>query len=232
LHASGFEGNIETEHERMFLEQGCKIKFLMVLIDKNGNVVKDDLFLCLTSLITFKSVPNSKVVVPITAPSIIETLAERYNGKVVRTKTSPQAVMEQMLNHNLFKNRENMYQFLLNFDAIAGLVKIIEFLCLQNTTLTETIKEIPDFYVSKKKIFCPWELKGRVMRTLITEKDQEKVELLDGVKFILENGWALVLPDADMPLCRVYSEGVTPEVAETISDKYIDKIKAIINDKK
>jgi len=70
------------------------------------------------------------------------------------------------------------------------------------------------------------------MRTLITEKDQEKVELLDGVKFILENGWALVLPDADMPLCRVYSEGVTPEVAETISDKYIDKIKAIINDKK
>jgi len=29
LHASGFEGNIETEHERMFLEQGCKIKFLI-----------------------------------------------------------------------------------------------------------------------------------------------------------------------------------------------------------
>jgi len=67
-------------------------------IDSNGE--------SLTSLITFKSVPNSKVVVPITAPSIIETLAERYNGKVVRTKTSPQAVMEQMLNHNLFKNRE------------------------------------------------------------------------------------------------------------------------------
>jgi len=30
LHASGFEGNIETEHERMFLEQGCKIKFLNI----------------------------------------------------------------------------------------------------------------------------------------------------------------------------------------------------------
>jgi len=47
---------------------------------------------------------------------------------------------------------------------------------------------------------------GRVMRTLITEKDQEKVELLDGVKFILENGWALVLPDADMPFA-----GFTPK---------------------
>lgn len=204
----------------------------LVLIDKHGNVVRDDLFLSLTSLITFKSSPNSKVVVPITAPSIIETLAERFGGKVVRTKTSTQAVMEQMLNYNLFKMRENMDQFLLNFDALAGLVKIIEYLCLKNTTLTDSLNEIPDFYVSRKKIFCPWELKGRVMRTLITEKNGEKVELLDGVKFILENGWALILPDADMPLCRVYSEGQSPDVAETISDKYLDKIKAIINDKK
>ncbi len=201
----------------------------LILIDKLGNVVKDDLFLSLTSLITFKNTDCSKVVVPITAPSVIETLAEKYRGKVVRTKTSPQAVMEQMLSHNLLKYRENMYQFLLNFDALAGLVKIIEFLSINKTTLTDTIKEIPGFYISKKKIFCPWELKGKVMRTLITEKNEEKVELLDGVKFILENGWALVLPDADMPLCRVYSEGDTPVIAETISDKYLNKIKSIIN---
>lgn len=201
----------------------------LVLIDKNGNTVKDDLFISLTSLISFKTNPEVKVVVPITAPSIIETLAEQYGGKVVRTKTSPQAVMEQMLNYNLFKNRENMNQFLLNFDALAGLIKILEFLCVKNTTLTETLKEIPDFYISKKKIFCPWELKGRVMRTLITEKNEEKVELLDGVKFILDKGWALVLPDADLPLCRVYSEGETPNIAEMISEKYLEKIKTIIN---
>lgn len=201
----------------------------LVLIDKNGNTVKDDLFISLTSLISFKTNPGAKVVVPITAPSIIEAIAEKHDGKVLRTKTSPQAVMEQMLNYNLFKNRENMNQFFLNFDALAGLIKILEFFCVKNTTLTETLEEIPDFYVSKKKIFCPWELKGRVMRTLITEKNGEKVELLDGVKFILENGWALVLPDADLPLCRVYSEGDTPNVAEIISEKYLDKIKTIIN---
>lgn len=201
----------------------------LVLIDKKGNIVKDDLFLSLTSLISFKSNPGSKVVVPITAPSIIEVMAEKFDGKVVRTKTSPQAVMEQMLNNNLFRNRENMNQFLLNFDALAGLIKILEFLCMKDTTLSDILKEIPDFYVSKKKIFCPWELKGRVMRTLITEKDGEKVELLDGVKFVLENGWALILPDADLPLCRIYSEGDTPQVADMISEKYLEKIKAIIN---
>lgn len=200
----------------------------LVLIDKAGNIVRDDLFLVLTSLIILKSSPNSKVVVPITAPSVIENIAAKYGGNVVRTKTSPQAVMEQMLNYNLFKNRENMDQFLLNFDALAGLVKIIEFLSVYNTTLTDTIKELPDFYISKKKVFCPWELKGKVMRTLITEKSGQKVELLDGVKFIFENGWALVIPDADTPMCRVYSEGESSQIADMISEKYLDKIKTII----
>lgn len=201
----------------------------LILIDKLGNIVRDDLFLTLTSLIIFKSLQNAKVVVPITAPSVIESLALKYSGTVVRTKTSPQAVMEEMLNFNLLKNRENMSQFLLNFDALAGLVKIIEYLCVFNTNLTDLLKEIPDFYISKKKTFCPWELKGKVMRTLITEKNGDRIELLDGVKFIFENGWALILPDADLPLFRVYSEGVSPKIAETISDSYLQKIKVIID---
>ena len=124
--------------------------------------------------------------------------------------------MEQMLNSNLFKHKENMDQFLLNFDAIAGLLKIIEFLCVTNTTLSETLNEIPNFHVSKRKIFCPWELKGKIMRTLITEQHDEKIELLDGVKFIQSNGWVLVVPDAETPLCHVYSEGKTAEIADNL----------------
>ncbi|WP_114296655.1 mannose-1-phosphate guanyltransferase [Anaerobacterium chartisolvens] len=202
----------------------------LILIDKNGNIIKDDLFLSLSSLIAFKSSPNISVVVPVTAPSVIESLASKYGGRVVRTKTSSQAVMEQILSRNPYKSREDMGQFLLNFDALAGLVKIIEYLCINNITLTEAINEIPSFYMSKRNIFCPWELKGKVMRTLITDKNNERIELIDGVKFIMDNGWALVLPDADMPLCRVYSEGKSPEIAETISEYYLEKINHIVNE--
>ena len=61
-----------------------------------------------------------------------------------------------------------------------------------------------------------------------TEINQEKVELLDGVKFIFKDSWVLILPDAEMPLCRVYSEGDSKEIAEAISEKYLDRIKQII----
>lgn len=203
---------------------------VLVLVERGGRLIKGDLFHCLTSLISLKSTIGAKVVVPVTAPSVIEVLAEKYGGAVVRTKTSPQAVMEQMLNYNLFKNREraSMNQFLLNFDALAGLVKIIEFLCTHETTLTAALDEIPEFHISRKKLFCPWELKGKVMRTLITEENENRLELLDGVKFTLADGWALVLPDADMPLFRVYSEGRNVAAAEGIAELYLGKIRRII----
>ncbi|MDP4094742.1 MAG: mannose-1-phosphate guanyltransferase [Bacillota bacterium] len=202
----------------------------LVLINQHGNIIKDEMFLLLTSLIILKSNPETEVIIPITAPSVIEEMALRYHGKVIRTKTSPHAVMEKMLNYNLLKDRSNMNQFLLNFDALAGLVKIIEFLCVYNVTLLDIVEEIPRFYMNQKKIYCPWELMGKVMRTLITEKSKEQIELLDGVKFKFKNGWALIIPDADMPLCRVYSEGSSLKAAEMISDKYINKIKSIIGD--
>jgi mannose-1-phosphate guanylyltransferase/phosphomannomutase len=204
----------------------------LVLIDKSGNIIKDDLFLVLTSLIVFESLPHSEVIVPITAPSTIENLAKKYEGKVMRTKTSPQAVMQQMLNYNLFKNneREKMTQFMLNFDALAGLVKIIEYLCVRNTSLAETLSKMPPFYISKRSIHCPWELKGKVMRTLITQSSNNTIELLDGIKVMLQNGWVLVIPDADLPLCRVYSEGESPEAADAISKEYLEKIRMIIDE--
>jgi mannose-1-phosphate guanylyltransferase/phosphomannomutase len=80
----------------------------------------------------------------------------------------------------------------------------------------------------KKKIFCPWEQKGTVMRTLIQEKTKNKIELLDGVKFITPKGWVLVIPDVDKPLCRVYAESSSKKIAENLANEYIEKIKGII----
>lgn len=202
----------------------------LYLIDKSGSVVQDEMFTALVSLISFKTFSNAKVAVPITAPLVIEKLANKYDGEVARTKTSQRAVMEEMLSSKVLGNKDNATQFLLNFDAVAGLVIIIEFLCKNNMSLTNTLKEIPKFHMIKRKIFCPWEAKGKVMRTLITEKTAEERELLDGVKFISKTGWALVLPDADTPYCKVYAEGNTAKAAEELCNKYIEKISTIIEE--
>ncbi len=42
LHTSGYEPNILTEHEKMFSEEGIKIKFLIAKINKNSEKMKQN----------------------------------------------------------------------------------------------------------------------------------------------------------------------------------------------
>lgn len=202
----------------------------LTLIDNSGQVVRDDLFQAFISLIIFKTAPKSTFFVPITASEVIDKLAIKYNGIVKRTKNSSQAIMDEILNNNINFSK-NPLQLILNFDAFAGLVKIIEYMCSSNTTLSELLSEIPNFFITKKNIRCPWELKGTVMRTIINEQRKNKLELLDGIKLYSENGWVLIVPDADKPIFKIISESSSSIESEALCDKYFKLLERIIGTK-
>jgi len=166
------------------------------------------------------------VVVPVTATDVIEKMAEQYSGKVVRTKTAVQDFVDQLLieEETHRKDEEVISQFLLHFDALGALLNILAFTLRSGLTLGQLANEIPAFYINKKMVPVPWESKGTVIRRIIEDPDRSEMELLDGVKVFHPNGWALVLPDPEEPVCRIYSEGASMEIAESLADFYVDKI--------
>lgn len=200
----------------------------LILVAKSGKVIKDDLFLAFIALIIFKSVPKSTFFVPIIASEVIDKLALNYNGIVKRTKNSSQAIMDEILNHNIDRGHNTPEQLTLNFDAVAGLVKIIEYFCSTSTTLSQLLSEIPDFFIIKKSMHCPWELKGTVMRTIINEQKEKKIELLDGIKLYSNQGWVLIVPDADKPIFNIIAESSSSIESEALCEKYCNLIERII----
>jgi mannose-1-phosphate guanylyltransferase/phosphomannomutase len=50
--------------------------------------------------------------------------------------------------------------------------------------------------------------------------------MFEGVKLADDKGWALILPDSDEPVCRVYSEGFNEEYAEELAAFLREKNKA------
>ncbi|MFZ5989002.1 MAG: sugar phosphate nucleotidyltransferase [Bacillota bacterium] len=197
----------------------------MMLIDSNGRVVTDDLFTALISLIMFKTVQGGTVVVPISTSHVVEKLAEENNGKVIRTKTSPQDLMNKILGNDI---KEEVYnQFTLHFDAIAGLVKILDFMKVNKYNLTDLINMIPDFHISEKEVECSWSAKGKVIRQIIQENDNESIQTLEGVKIFKDGGWVLVLPDAEQPVCKIKSESSSAEFAEELTNFYVNKVREI-----
>lgn len=197
----------------------------MMLVDNKGRIITEDLFIALISLIMFKTFQGGTVVVPISASHVVEKIADVNNGKVIRTKTSLQDLMGKLLGNEI--KEEMLDQFTMHFDAMAGLVKILDFMKTSNYTLSELVDMIPDFHINKKEVECSWDAKGKVIRQIIQDSSGESIETLEGVKIYQDNGWVLVLPDAEQPVCKVISESYSAEFAEELSNIYVNKIREI-----
>jgi len=202
----------------------------LVLIDNRGRTVQDNLLVALTALLVLRS-QGDTVVVPVTAPRVVDLMAEKFGARVVRTKTAVQDFYEKLVYQDSLDGQEiasPISQALLHFDALATVIKIAEYLAVQKTDLASLVDEIPEFFMDSKDTAVPWATKGTVIRSLIESMPQENLELLDGVKVYHPKGWALVLPDPEEPVCRVFSEGSSMEIAESLADFYIDKINKIV----
>ncbi|AQS59754.1 mannose-1-phosphate guanyltransferase [Desulforamulus ferrireducens] len=196
----------------------------LILVDSQGKVVSEEILTALISLIILKE-QAGPVIVPVTAPRAIDELAARYQGQVIRTKTSLQDFMDRIINHQM-QNNQQLSQHFMNFDALLTLLKVLEYCAREGISIDQLVAEIPSFYLQRKEVAVPWQAKGKVIRKLI-EEPSGKMELLDGVKVFHPQGWALVLPDPEEPVCRIFTEGVSMEAAEELTNFYTEKIRQI-----
>jgi mannose-1-phosphate guanylyltransferase/phosphomannomutase len=58
-------------------------------------------------------------------------------------------------------------------------------------------------------------------------KDRELV-LVDGVKVLHDDGWALVLPDPEEPVTHVWAEAVTSNEARSRAQEYARRIRNML----
>lgn len=204
------------------IEDSCE---KMLLVDENGRLVTEDMFIALISLVLFKTLKGGTVMVPVSASDAVDKLAGEYKGRIVRTKTSPRDIMGKLIGKDA--KEELLEQFTMNFDAVAGLVKLLDFMASSNLSLSGLIDMIPEIHMHRREVECSWNAKGRVIRKLIQENGSDRVETLEGVKIYNDNGWVLVLPDAEKPVCSVIGESASMEFAEELTNIYAKKVREI-----
>lgn len=198
-----------------------------VLIDHKGRILEKDKQLALTSLIILKSGMEKRLIVPHTASRVIEKMAECYDIEVVRTKNTPEAIMREMFEQKMGLE-ESLFQYILNFDGIWGVGSLLDFIAANSTTLYDLVNELPHFHMEKNEVQCDWQHKGRVIRELIEENRNRELELFEGVKINNENGWVLILPDSERPVCSIYAEGTSEEYAKELAAEFSERIRRIV----
>ncbi len=196
------------------------------LVDNKGQVIPGMKALAALAALALKANNGGTVAVPVTAPRAFEEIAALYGGKILRTKATLGALMQTAAEHPelvLLGDSQGNYifpSFQPVADGLFAVVKTMELLTLNETTLSEVVAKLPSYYLSETKVPCRWEYKGKVMRMLSQRYQDRRLEQVDGIKIDLGNDWVLILPDPDAPFFHVIAEGQNEDQAQLLIEKY------------
>lgn len=198
----------------------------LVINDERGRTISGEKYFALTAL-TCMLLESPKIVVPFSSSDEIIAMAEKYNATTVRCKTEKSQLMSCMQEHN-------PTQYRMMYDAPYALAKLSEVIQKKGISLADLVDQIPDIHIIEREVVCDMSKKGTVIREIANNFDKsskgKKIEMEEGVKIIHENGWVLVIPHAQKPVCRVISEGFNEEFAEELCDFYTKEVEKYTND--
>jgi mannose-1-phosphate guanylyltransferase/phosphomannomutase len=196
----------------------------LLILDEHGDLLKDEQLTVMLAFLVLKHKPQTTIPVQVTAPHFVEELAKEFHGRVIRTKANPRSMMEKVAQERLFPSADGKSLYQPEFDALFCLIKVMELLAREQLSLSEAKLLIPRVERGYREAQCPWEDKGRVMRNLFEENKDRQLEMTDGLKVFHDQGWALVLPDAEEPIFKIYSEANTAEEADALTQLYMSRI--------
>jgi len=204
----------------------------VMFVDEEGNVLSGDTALALISRERIKEHNGGKVVVPVSSSRIINRIVESSGGEVVRCKIGARSLLDAIVQQKAVFGGEETGGFIFpefqnGFDGICASAKMIGFLTEENVKLSRLYSDMPSLYMVKQAVPLSLELRGRIMRSLIEEFGDRRIDTIDGIKVFYDDNWILMHPSSEEPVINLYAEASSKEAANRLIQEYAEKIRAL-----
>lgn len=216
---SAMVATLEADLGAMLNEEGSAL----YVVDSTGRILSGHELLAVMGSLFFRRQQGGTLVAPITASSALERLAAQHGGTVLRTKNDERSLVEgtaaiesgaamagDLEGHFIFP------KFQCAFDGISALAFLLELLARQDISLRQAAEAAPEMHVRHRRIPCPWDRKGEIMRLLGERSENANADFTDGLKVFDAEGWVLYKPDAAEPAFHLYAEGKSPQALDDL----------------
>ena len=204
------------------------------IVDDTGHMLShDEALLVLVTLVT-EAVPGARIALPVAASGVAERICQDAGAEIVWTKLSASHLMDVARSEKvtLAASQSGGFifpSFLPAFDGAATLVNLLALLTASGRTLSELVGAMPPVRIAHQSVHTPWDQKGMLMRTLVERSQGRELVLVDGVKVLEDDGWALVLPDPEEPLTHVWAEAPSASRAEARVAEYATRLQHLLH---
>jgi phosphoglucosamine mutase len=206
----------------------------VAFVDEKGVFVNFDRSLAAYGALALKRSGGGTIVTNVEASMCVETEAEKYGGKVIRTRVGDIFVSEAIKRYGAVFGGEPCGAWIhpqIHFcpDGPLSAALFLEALEEARKSVSEFIGEVPEYITTRENIACKneqkYELVDKLGNALKAEfPDYVDFSIVDGLRLSLKKGWLLVRASGTEPLIRLTVEGESEIAAKDITQKTAELI--------
>ena len=204
-----------------------------IFCDETGKILTGDSSALLLCDYLLQHYPNSQVVTCLNSGNIIETIVDKSNSHVVRTKVGSVEVSRRMINDDALVGYEENGGFMFGKhnhvrDGGMTLALMLDLLSKSQSNLSQNIKNLPPSFTTKTKIECSLEQSEIVISELLKEFPDSNTS--DGIKIqVDENNWIMIRPSGTEPIIRIYGESNSQQNLDSLISNFVEKTKSFLS---
>ncbi len=205
----------------------------LVCVNEKGEVLVEDYSLAIAALHVL-SRRKGPLVVNVASSMIFKWIADNMGVELYWSPVGEVNVVKEVIKHKALIGGEGSSGgiipafFNLARDGIFGAALIVEAMAQCKCRISDIVDSMPKYYQAKGHVYCDPAKYHAVIKRLIDELEGLKIDLIDGVKIWLDEGWVLIRPSQTEPKIRILCEADEMSKAQSLVKNYGEIVAEIV----
>jgi phosphomannomutase len=202
----------------------------LAIVDEHGTYIGEEYSLALAAQWMMSRKPNGVAVANLSSSRMLDDIAARYHGRVIRTPVGEANVIDAMLKNNALIGGEGNGgvidpRIVPGRDSLVGMAYVLGLMSSTGKSLSQLVADTPRYEIVKTKFECQREDANRAVEAIKQEFAKEKVDTQDGIRIDWPTAWVHARPSNTEPIMRIIAEA--PDRAT--ADAKIAMVQAVVD---
>jgi phosphomannomutase len=205
----------------------------LAVVSERGEAIGEEYTLVLAARYVLAREPGP-LVANLSTTHLLDAVAGALGCPIYRSKIGEANVAEEMQSRGAVIGGEGNGGVIyprINFarDSQVGMALILHLLATERRTVSEILSELPRSFMIKEKLACRSDKIGRVLKTVRERYAGRPMDVRDGIKVTLPEGWFLVRGSNTEPIIRLVAEAEREEEARILVDNLRGQVEACLD---
>jgi phosphomannomutase len=202
----------------------------VAVVDENGTYIGEEYSLALAAQLILSKKPGGITAANLSTSRMIDDIAARYGGRVLRTPVGEANVVQAMLASNAPIGGEGNGgvidpRIVPGRDSLVGIAYVLQLMAATGRTVSQLVAELPRYEIVKTKFECRREDANRAVEALKKAFASERVDTQDGIRIDWDRAWVHARPSNTEPIMRIIAEA--PDRAE--AEKRVADVRKVVD---